>query len=80
MLSFFSIFVGSFVWRIVIIDTYLQQGVMSRVQAECAKLSCTYIHVLFPGDIGDHVVVMNTRHIAFSGNKWEQKVYSSHTG
>ncbi|XP_062848622.1 39S ribosomal protein L13, mitochondrial [Trichomycterus rosablanca] len=31
-------------------------------------------------DIGDHVVVMNTRQIAFSGNKWEQKVYSSHTG
>ncbi|KAI4582182.1 hypothetical protein MJG53_009707 [Ovis ammon polii x Ovis aries] len=32
------------------------------------------------GDCGDHVVIMNTRHIAFSGNKWEQKVYSSHTG
>jgi len=31
-------------------------------------------------DIGDHVVVINSRHIAFSGNKWEQKVYSSHTG
>ncbi|XP_062985981.1 large ribosomal subunit protein uL13m [Elgaria multicarinata webbii] len=31
-------------------------------------------------DIGDHVVIINTRHIAFSGNKWEQKVYSSHTG
>ncbi|XP_053571299.1 39S ribosomal protein L13, mitochondrial [Bombina bombina] len=31
-------------------------------------------------DSGDHVVVINTRHIAFSGNKWEQKVYSSHTG
>uniref|UniRef100_UPI00358F2853 large ribosomal subunit protein uL13m n=1 Tax=Myxine glutinosa TaxID=7769 RepID=UPI00358F2853 len=31
-------------------------------------------------DCGDHVVVINTRHIAFSGNKWEQKVYSSHTG
>uniref|UniRef100_A0A4W5LVZ4 Large ribosomal subunit protein uL13m n=1 Tax=Hucho hucho TaxID=62062 RepID=A0A4W5LVZ4_9TELE len=30
-------------------------------------------------DVGDHVVVMNTRHIAFSGNKWEQKMYSSHT-
>uniref|UniRef100_G3S540 Large ribosomal subunit protein uL13m n=1 Tax=Gorilla gorilla gorilla TaxID=9595 RepID=G3S540_GORGO len=30
-------------------------------------------------DCGDHVVIMNTRHIAFSGNKWEQKVYSSHT-
>uniref|UniRef100_A0A8C4WV21 Large ribosomal subunit protein uL13m n=1 Tax=Eptatretus burgeri TaxID=7764 RepID=A0A8C4WV21_EPTBU len=31
-------------------------------------------------DCGDHVVVINTRQIAFSGNKWEQKVYSSHTG
>ncbi|XP_062320841.1 39S ribosomal protein L13, mitochondrial [Osmerus eperlanus] len=31
-------------------------------------------------DCGDHVVVMNTRHIAFSGNKWEQKVYSTHSG
>ncbi|XP_056378662.1 39S ribosomal protein L13, mitochondrial isoform X1 [Hyla sarda] len=31
-------------------------------------------------DCGDHVVVKNTRHIAFSGNKWEQKVYSSHSG
>ncbi|KAE8599581.1 hypothetical protein XENTR_v10017239 [Xenopus tropicalis] len=31
-------------------------------------------------DCGDHVVVVNTRHIAFSGNKWEQKVYSSHSG
>nr|ACO51675.1 39S ribosomal protein L13, mitochondrial [Aquarana catesbeiana] len=31
-------------------------------------------------DCGDHVVVKNTRHIAFSGNKREQKVYSSHTG
>ncbi|XP_019497680.1 PREDICTED: 39S ribosomal protein L13, mitochondrial isoform X1 [Hipposideros armiger] len=31
-------------------------------------------------DCGDHVVIVNTRHIAFSGNKWEQKVYSSHTG
>ena len=24
--------------------------------------------------------MINTRHIAFSGNKWEQKVYSSHAG
>ncbi|CAI9544772.1 unnamed protein product, partial [Staurois parvus] len=36
--------------------------------------------VICAGDCGDHVVVKNTRHIAFSGNKWEQKVYSSHTG
>ncbi|XP_036918545.1 39S ribosomal protein L13, mitochondrial-like [Sturnira hondurensis] len=31
-------------------------------------------------DCGDHVVIINTRHIEFSGNKREQKVYSSHTG
>lgn len=31
-------------------------------------------------DCGDHVVIINSKHIAFSGNKWEQKVYSSHTG
>ncbi|XP_070796458.1 large ribosomal subunit protein uL13m [Pituophis catenifer annectens] len=31
-------------------------------------------------DLGDHVVIINTRHVAFSGNKWEQKVYSSHSG
>uniref|UniRef100_A0A671VRF5 Large ribosomal subunit protein uL13m n=1 Tax=Sparus aurata TaxID=8175 RepID=A0A671VRF5_SPAAU len=31
-------------------------------------------------DCGDHVVVINTKQIAFSGNKWEQKVYSSHSG
>ncbi|KAK1895512.1 39S ribosomal protein L13 mitochondrial [Dissostichus eleginoides] len=31
-------------------------------------------------DCGDHIVVMNTKQIAFSGNKWEQKVYSSHSG
>ncbi|KAI4559686.1 hypothetical protein MJG53_018212 [Ovis ammon polii x Ovis aries] len=31
-------------------------------------------------DCGDHAVIMNTRHTAFSGNKWEHKVYSSHTG
>lgn len=35
---------------------------------------------IFTGDCGDHVVVINSKHIAFSGNKWEQKVYSSHTG
>ncbi len=40
----------------------------------------TNISNFFAGDCGDHVVVINTKHIAFSGNKWEQKVYSSHTG
>lgn len=31
-------------------------------------------------DCGDHVVIINSKEIAFSGNKWEQKVYSSHSG
>jgi large subunit ribosomal protein L13 len=31
-------------------------------------------------DMGDHVVVTNTRHLAFSGNKWNQKLYRHHTG
>ncbi|XP_039270531.2 large ribosomal subunit protein uL13m-like [Styela clava] len=31
-------------------------------------------------DCGDHVVIVNTKEIAYAGNKWEQKVFSSHTG
>lgn len=44
------------------------------------KQTNTELSNLLTGDCGDHVVVINTKHIAFSGNKWEQKVYSSHTG
>ncbi|NXA15452.1 RM13 protein, partial [Sapayoa aenigma] len=39
-----------------------------------------YIYIYILHDCGDHVVIINTRHIASSGNKWEQKVYSSRTG
>ncbi|XP_053323450.1 39S ribosomal protein L13, mitochondrial [Spea bombifrons] len=64
---------------------YLIDGKMQppgKIASLCAvhlkgKHKPTY-HAL--SDCGDHVVVINTRHIAFSGNKWEQKVYSSHTG
>ncbi|XP_071807454.1 large ribosomal subunit protein uL13m-like [Asterias amurensis] len=31
-------------------------------------------------DLGDHVVVINTRHIALSGDKWRTKIYKHHTG
>eukprot|EP00731_Ephydatia_muelleri_P031550 Em0023g57a len=31
-------------------------------------------------DTGDHVVVTNTRHVTFTGNKWDQKLYRHHTG
>jgi len=31
-------------------------------------------------DVGDHVVVINAKEVALSGNKWEQKTFHSHTG
>ncbi|XP_062507101.1 large ribosomal subunit protein uL13-like [Corticium candelabrum] len=31
-------------------------------------------------DVGDNVVVINTRHVMFTGKKWKQKVYRHHTG
>ncbi|XP_002731608.1 large ribosomal subunit protein uL13m-like [Saccoglossus kowalevskii] len=31
-------------------------------------------------DIGDHVVIYNTREVAFSGDKWNTKLYHHHTG
>lgn len=31
-------------------------------------------------DVGDFVVVVNTRDIVFTGKKWDRKVYRHHTG
>ena len=31
-------------------------------------------------DVGDFVVVVNTKDIALSGRKWDRKVYRHHTG
>eukprot|EP00794_Sanderia_malayensis_P016757 gene16757-18451_t len=31
-------------------------------------------------DVGDHVVVINTKDIVLSGKKWDQKLYRHHTG
>lgn len=40
------------------------------------KLQGLYKPVCYQlSDCADHVAIMNTRHTAFSGNKWEQKVY-----
>jgi len=32
------------------------------------------------GDCGDHVVVINTRHIAMEGDLWRTFLYHSYTG
>lgn len=31
-------------------------------------------------DCGDYVVVVNAKHVEFSGHKWQQKYYRWHTG
>nr|XP_054772741.1 LOW QUALITY PROTEIN: 39S ribosomal protein L13, mitochondrial-like [Lytechinus pictus] len=31
-------------------------------------------------DVGDHVVVINTSQVAYSKDKWEEKIYYHHTG
>eukprot|EP00041_Stephanoeca_diplocostata_P005862 m.69696 g.69696 ORF g.69696 m.69696 type:complete len:192 (+) comp16043_c0_seq2:186-761(+) len=31
-------------------------------------------------DCGDHVVVINAKHVEFSGKKWDKKLYRHHTG
>ena len=38
--------------------------------------------LLFPlaVNVGDHVVVFNTKDVVFTGRKWDQKLYRHHTG
>lgn len=31
-------------------------------------------------DMGDHIVVINTKKVVFTGRKWDQKLYRHHTG
>lgn len=31
-------------------------------------------------DVGDYVVVVNTKHIVLTGTKWDKKLYRHHTG
>ena len=31
-------------------------------------------------NLGDHVVVFNTKDVVFTGKKWDQKLYRRHTG
>ena len=56
--------------------------VLGRLAAEVAKLlkgkhKPTYSTHM---DVGDHVIVINTDKIIFTGNKLEDKVYRRHTG
>ena len=56
--------------------------VLGRLAAEVAKLlkgkhKPTYSTHM---DVGDHVIVINTDKIVFTGNKLEDKMYRRHTG
>lgn len=42
------------------------------------KTVLSYILILV--DSGDHVVVMNSKNIAFPGEEWRRRVYFHHTG
>lgn len=32
------------------------------------------------GDVGDFVVIINTKDVVFTGKKWNDKLYRHHTG
>jgi len=36
--------------------------------------------IFFLVDCGDHVVVINSKQIAFPGDEWRRRVYFHHTG
>ena len=36
--------------------------------------------MLLAVDMGDHVVIINTKKIVLTGNKWDGKLYRHHTG
>ncbi|MBF9253334.1 50S ribosomal protein L13 [Pontibacter sp. 172403-2] len=64
----------------VIVDA--GQGNLGRVASEVAKIlkgknKPTYTPF---ADCGDNVIVINADNVRFSGRKWDQKYYLSHTG
>lgn len=64
----------------VIVDA--GQGNLGRVASEVAKIlkgknKPTYTPF---ADCGDNVIVINSDNVRFSGRKWDQKYYLSHTG
>ena len=66
------------VWYLINADRQ-PLGTFAKVVA--ARLQGIHKPIYAPAsDVGDHVVVVNAKEIALSGNKWEQKTYRSHTG
>ena len=43
-------------------------------------LDLTSDFLLFTGDVGDHVVMINTKHIAMKDDLWRQWKHFHHTG
>ncbi|KAI9136597.1 50S ribosomal protein L13 [Paraphysoderma sedebokerense] len=60
----------------------VKNKVLGRVSTDIAKLLMGKHKPIYdPGaDCGDYVVVINARHVAVTGKKYDQKLYRYHTG
>ncbi len=56
--------------------------VLGRLSSEVAKIvKGKYKSSFTPHiDCGDNVIIINAEHIKLTGNKWDKKIYISHTG
>jgi ribosomal protein L13 len=50
------------------------------VVARCLLQVQFHFLLTYPGDYGDHVVVINSEHIALKADEWYYRVYFHHTG
>lgn len=50
----------------------------SLIGALLVFIDSNYYHFLV--DMGDHVVVINTKSVVLTGKKWDDKLYRHHTG
>nr|CAB3263957.1 39S ribosomal protein L13, mitochondrial-like [Phallusia mammillata] len=66
------------VWHILNADRQPAGGIGVLVSRYVQGLHKPIYHPT--SDVGDHVVVVNAKKIAYSGNKWEEKVFTAHTG
>ncbi|CAK8691177.1 large ribosomal subunit protein uL13m-like [Clavelina lepadiformis] len=65
-------------WYLVNADRQPPGGLATLIAKYLQGVHKPIYHAL--SDVGDHVVVINSKSVAYSGNKWEQKMFHSHTG
>lgn len=56
----------------------LKTGRLSCINIKYSRLiKLWYLHAV---DMGDHIVVINTKRVVLTGKKWDDKLYRYHTG